>query len=124
MNGYYIVSSATQSVSGKKYACRLHTYAQISNVSDYFAAVNGPLMITHGVDAANGQVYGLSINFKTDGPIGTQTIVRKAEFVKSADITAPSLIPPLNWDSATKSLVVRDTTLTYVPIAPVGAGDK
>jgi hypothetical protein len=82
-DGYYIVTTATSTVAGQKFVSRLHTYAQISNVGDYFAAVNDNLVITRGRNIANGKIYGRSLTFSNTG--SGVTTLRSAEFVETCN---------------------------------------
>ncbi len=94
---YYVICTGERIVSGKSYKMRLHSYIQISNASDYFAAVNDNLYISHGVDLSSARVYGLSLFFQRSAnhtynlsPAGSllvtgdglvsQTVVKNADF--------------------------------------------
>ncbi len=79
--GYYIVTSASRTVNGKLWTCQLHTYARISNVADYFAAINGPLTILAGANVT-GKVYAPQIIFEPV-PVGMTTNVYSVEFTTS-----------------------------------------
>jgi hypothetical protein len=70
-NGYYIVTSATRTIHGRQFATRLHTYAQITNVGDYFVAVNDTLNIVGGRNMNPGKVYGKSLQFDTSAVLPT-----------------------------------------------------
>lgn len=81
-NGYYIVTCATRTISGKKFAVRLHSYVAISNASEYLIAVTDAATITDGIDASSGKVYAPKLTFMTDKP-AVQTKVKAAEYVET-----------------------------------------
>lgn len=95
--GYYIVTSATRTVSGKSYSCRLHTHVRVSNVGDYFAAVKNELQVNDGVDVSQGKIYSPKLTF--ENIISSVTKVKAAEFVTQCT-------PALNWSAGLKSEIV------------------
>jgi len=96
--GYYIVTSATTTHNGKSFSCKLHTYARISNVGDFFAALSNTLLIAPGVNASGGKVYAPNITFITEP--GKQTQVLGAEYVDScvARDKDTGVETPAPWD--------------------------
>ena len=95
---FYIVTSATREVSGKIYATKLHTYARISNVSDFFAAVSDDLALSAGVNAGLGKVYSPKITFWTEP--GKTTYVERAEYVNSCEAMVGGLPIEPPWDGS------------------------
>jgi hypothetical protein len=65
-------------------------------VSEYFAAVNGPLNITLGTDVSLGKVYALDLSFETAGSATEFTQVKRAEFYKLATLSPPLTSPEYN----------------------------
>ena len=119
-NGFYIVTSATRTDHGKNYISRLHSYAQLSNVGDYFAAVNGDLGISFPADISEGKVYSAgNLTFEAPAvmpPFGApRTMVQSATYVQGSTLTWTTgtvCIDPLN----SLNLVPPCTTLpTEIP---------
>jgi hypothetical protein len=77
--GYYIMTSVTHTVGSHKYSCRLHTYARVSNVGDYFAAINDKLEIASPpVDLTDAKIYGRYVTFNLGGT--GATVLKSAEY--------------------------------------------
>jgi hypothetical protein len=116
-NIYYITTTATQEIGGKKYSAKLHSYVQISNVSDYFAAINGECIISHPTNIGQGKVYGLKLTFDYDRNPATKTFVQRAEFVKSDDPVAdPHLRPALPWDGTMRDDIQISDPADNLPV--------
>lgn len=77
---YYVVTSATRTISGKNYCCTLHTYARVTNSSEYFLAVPDAVTVSHPVNIDLGKIYASTITFLLDGLPGDQTLVKRAEY--------------------------------------------
>lgn len=84
--GYYLITEATTTTGGRRFSLTLHTYARVSNVGEYFAAINGPLAIADGIDLSLAKVYGRSLDFA----VGAVTQIKKAEFVSPASNCTPA----------------------------------
>ena len=86
---YYITVIATRTVSGRSYSQRLHSYVEISNVSDYLLAVNTDLPVAPDAVAPLGKIYAKHLVFNP-APIPPRTVqFQRAEFFES-------LVPPLD----------------------------
>lgn len=79
--GYYIQTIASRTVAGKNTGIRLHSHVLVSNVAEYFWAVQGDLILAAGTDASDGKVYAYNLDFRTD--ISSSTKVKKAEYGNS-----------------------------------------
>ncbi len=84
---YYITVMATRTVSGRDYSQRLHSYVEISNVTDYLYAVNGPLQIGYQTQAPRAKIYARRLMFESN--LNRSNSFYKAEF-------SELLVPPLN----------------------------
>ncbi|MFN0117442.1 MAG: hypothetical protein ACKVQC_03995 [Elusimicrobiota bacterium] len=106
---YYIVTSATRTRNGKDYSTTLHTYAKVSNVADYFAAISGadPLVITKGVDVSLGKIYAPNLIFNLTGS-ALVTKVLQAEFTQT-------VTPPKLWGGA---IIPAQIDITEPSIGP------
>lgn len=116
INGYYIVTTSTRTISGHKYSSRLHTYARISNITEYFAAIRGTLTVGFPSDIGQGKVYAYQLNFDTDGNPPPMTQVLRAEFVNSCNWFSIPSLPSSTPNTAITSRVQinspnADTTL-------------
>ena len=100
---YWIETTASREVKGEKFEIKLHTYARIVNVAEYFLAVaekDPPLSISFGADVAQAKIYAPNLIFepRTD-PGLPPTRVSRAQYYLSVD-------PPLvgdDWSSDIKS---------------------
>lgn len=79
--GYYVVTSATRTENGREYACKLHTYALVANLGDYFAIVSDFFTLSPGMDSSLGKIYAPTLTFLTLN--GLQTKAADAEYVFS-----------------------------------------
>lgn len=91
---YYIKTVVQRRIANRCYHANLHTFVELSNISDYFAAIDNEFTIESGTDLSRAKVYGLNVYFNYQP--GKITKVRRAEFVGSVD-------PPLDWSPETKA---------------------
>ena len=101
---HYIVTSASRQIGGQITNTKVHAYVELSNISEYFVAVNDLVAISHGADIGQGKIYGVNLDFRTNNPDpAAQTLVQKAEYFGG-------LIPAKNldgtWDPKTDGKVV------------------
>lgn len=100
---YYIVTSATRTSGGKTYACKLHTYAAVANVGDYFAAFQQEFRLSAGMNAAGGKIYAPNLVFfiSTAVPIRTEALEAEYFFAATAQdsITNTTYPNPALWSS-------------------------
>lgn len=80
-DGYFIVANATKTVDGMAFHVELNSYAKISNIGEYFAAVRDELQISHPLDISLGKIYGGQLTFAVDGDGSTVTKVKRAEYL-------------------------------------------
>lgn len=113
-NCNYIVTSASVTIGGRLYSQKLHSYALISNVSEYFAAVNGPMVITLGCDVSQGKVYARDLHFNLFGPLAAFTQVKRAEFYNLANLQPPLASPDYNF--ITGKIRISELAGVHLPI--------
>ncbi len=117
VNGYYVVTSTTRTLNGRQYASRLHTYARISNVTDYFAAIRGDLTVAYPSNIQAGKVYAYQLNFNSGTNPPPTTSVLAAEFVNTCNWYTDPADPSSTPDSTvTNSVTVLDTTSGNRPV--------
>lgn len=81
---YYIITSATRTVAGRSYYVKLHSYARVTNTSEYFIAVTVGLTLSHPVDVSEGKIYAPDLLFIADGDPSTLTRVKEAQYLNTA----------------------------------------
>jgi hypothetical protein len=85
LGGYYILTTATITASGKTYACAVHTYAKIANIGEYFAALKNEFILSPGMNATGGKIYSPNLVFITTAAAGVPaTLATQADYVYSA----------------------------------------
>lgn len=117
---YYVITDARKTIAGNEYKTRLHSYVRVSNIGEYFAAVNSELTISAGANIAGGKIYAPRLTFSVEP--GNKTTVGCAEFVD--DPSRPDeLQPPLvdgNWSQSIKDNFIdidSGCTPNKVPVA-------
>src|SRR5262249_43885799 len=107
-DSYYIVVSATKTIGGRPYCMRRYSYAVVSNVASYFAAVNGDFGVS-SPNSINGKVYARNLSFDYDSnPSDPYTItVATAYFTTTIK---PDFNPPYGdgtqWNAAVKNKII------------------
>ncbi|MCB4755743.1 MAG: hypothetical protein LHV69_01685 [Elusimicrobia bacterium] len=99
-NVYYIVTSATLTVSGKVFEIVFHTILDIANISSYFSAVNGPATFSIPANLTGGKVYARELTFDGFSNPDTMRLFR-AEYFES-------VVPATPWDPFTKGKIIID----------------
>ncbi len=102
---YYIKTKARVSRGANQFSTTLHSYVQLSNIGEYFAAVKGSLSISPGVNAAGGRIYADSLTFIVPGGGEPNTLVRGAEFFNTV---TPNIVAG-NWPVDLAKLMVNPT---------------
>jgi hypothetical protein len=78
---YYVVTSATHTVGGHSYSCRLHSYVRVSNTAEFFMATPDELTISQPIDVSTGRIYAGTITFITNGGTTGTTRVLRADYL-------------------------------------------
>lgn len=118
-NIYYIITSATRTVQGRSYSTRLHSYARVSNVAEYFAAIKDDLVISHPVNIGQGKIYASTLTFLYDWNMANQTRLGYASYVFSVDPSNWSQQHPGGFNYYIKDeIVISSPTIAEDPIHP------
>jgi hypothetical protein len=104
---YYIISTATRVVYGKPYVIRVHAHVRLSNTSEYFAAIKGPVSIRGGTNVSTGRIYGSEVTLQEPPDPAVPTRALSVEFVAACTPpTFPLLAEPVYWTAAERSRFV------------------
>ena len=90
---------------------RLHSYARVAQVSQYFAAITDTLNVSHPADISQGKIYATNLTFQVADGITTPTRIKSAYFFGTC-------VPPLqgnDWPASVKQDVVITDTPNNVP---------
>lgn len=102
-NSYYIQTTATVTAHGVDYVSRLHTYASVANLGEYFAAMKNTFVLSPNMDAGEGGIYAPNVVFLTSTP--ASGLVSRAKFVQyvygaiAKDEFSNDYENPLVWDA-------------------------
>lgn len=100
----YVVTTATRTAGGKSYSCRLHTYASVVSMGDYFAAFQNEYILSPGMDASGGKIYAPNVTFLVSDTVPAPTRALQVEYVYSAlakdDNNSANTWTPNQWSSS------------------------
>ncbi len=77
---YYIKTDAEITKGSTYVSTTLHSYVQLSNIGEYFAAIKGSLSVSPGINAAGGRIYADNLTFAIPDAGDPPTRIRGAEY--------------------------------------------